>query len=103
MEVGRTRATAGTQTQQWEGRRLGGGRPLLTTETERSKSDCFSMESEKIARRTTREATYRDMIDRGTERVRESALSTEITSPKLSLFLRGKSQETIKTTRGVCA
>ena len=103
MEAARTRTTAGSQTQQWEGRRLGGGRPLLTTENERSKSGCFSMESEKIARTTTRSASYRDMIDRDTERIRESALSIEITSPKLSLFLWGKSQETIKTTRRVCA
>ena len=103
MEATRTRVPAGTQTQQWEGRRLGGGRPLLTTENERSKSGCFSMESEKIARTTTREASYRDMIDRGTERVRESALLVEITSPKLTLFFRGKAQETIKTTRRGCA
>ena len=103
MEAARTRATAATQTQQWEGRRLGGGRPLLTTENDRSKSGCFSMESEKIARTTTREASYCDMLDRGIKRTRESALLVEITPPKLSLFFRGKSQETIKTKRGDCA
>ena len=86
MEAGRTRETAGTQTQQWEGRQLGGGRPLLTTENDRSKSDCFSMELEKCARTTTLQASYCDMIDRGIMRVRESALLIEIHSPKLSLF-----------------
>ena len=61
------------------------------------------MESEKIARTTIRGAFYYNKTDRGTERVRESALLVEITSAKLTLFLRGKSQETIKTTRGCCA
>ena len=89
MTAGRTRATAGTQTRQWEGHTLGGGRPLLTKENDRSKSDCCSMESEKIARTTTREASYHDMIDRGTESVRASALLIEITSPKLTLFWEG--------------
>ena len=103
MEVRRTRATAGTQTQQWEGRRLGGGHPLLTTEDERSNSSDFSMESEKSARTTTRGASYCNKKDRSTKRIRESALLVEITSAKLTLFLRGESQETSKTTRGSCA